>query len=348
MGDLWIKQSDGSWQERDQNVAGPIVPPPTSDWTTGGIPPIGSVLVGGSAEGAYGTSGRNSWVATETYSNALLKSGLFRLYYSSANSESSMVSDCQWAHNRGMVPWISLKPANSQGVSWAQAGNGVVDSWAQARAEQLAALAPNPVWVCIHHEPENDQGGMADLVGLADWKAMQNRLLPIFKQYSNISTSIILMGGNIIWGSGGTTWDTWLPSGYADLDIYGIDPYNWWGTDNNTSNSDWDELGPEYMDPFNTWLEGKNSTYQHLRLGIAEWGYTDMAAALSTVPGNPSLSASHWLDRVVTDAKAKGVVGLSYFDIDWSTTWTWKTNNSVKGPRLGAALAQSDKWPGFA
>ena len=111
------------------------------------------------------------------------KVGIRRSYYQ-ASQVSAAVDRARADLVAGRVPWLSFKAP----ASWASMASGAGDAWAQDLANRLGGL-PGPVWVAVHHEPEGD--GPA-----ADWKAMQQRLSPIFRAKPNIAYTMILMGWN--------------------------------------------------------------------------------------------------------------------------------------------------------
>lgn len=300
---------------------------PARGWAANGLPPDGMALSGATASNAAGMLATEATVGEQA--------GLWRQYYSS--SEANAVSDCAWAHGQGLIPWISLKPRNSQGWTFDQMGTGSADAWATSLAASLGAL-DGPVWVCIHHEAEDDSGSTT-----TNYKAMQERLLPIFKAHDNIATSIILMGWREAFGS--ENWDTWCPDP-AVFDIYGYDPYNWYGTE--TGGTAWDEMDKYYAD-WESWLATKDSTYQHLRQAIAEVGYSDSASQVADPPGTTG-SGADWPIRAFDDLKARGGIAFAYFDINAGDIGedplrTWKCDDATKAPRLGSVFASGDKYP---
>lgn len=306
-------------------------PPSGPTWPANGIPPDGLTLAGAAAGGA-GPTGRTALTATMSTVGA--PAGLWRMYYTSATAGSQapnlyLAADCAWAHAQNIVPWVSLKIAGGA-ANWAAAGSGSFDSWAQGYADELAALGA-PVWVAIHHEPENDAGATP-----ANFIAMQNRLLAIFKQAGdNIATSIILMGYREAFGA--ETWDTWMPDPSV-VDIYGYDPYNWYATDLGNT---WDEMDKYYAD-WQEWLASKGSTYQHLRQAVAETGYTDTAAAVADPPGTTG-SGADWLLRAYGDLQSRNGAAFAYFDVDGASIGesplrTWKCDSEPKATKLGAVF----------
>lgn len=338
MGDLWIKQSDGSWQERDQNVAGPVTPP-SGDWTTNGIPAVGQSVAG------IGVLGRSRTRLGETETAVGTQCGLWHPYYNGGTNDERIyaLSDAQWAHSQGVIPWMTFKPGNTLGLSWAQIATGGADSWANLLAEQLGGTN-KPVWVNFHHEPENDSGAVA-----SNFINMYNRLAPIFKAYDNIAVSIILMGmRETSWSNAAEDWSTWMPNP-ANIDLYGYDPYNWWDTDNAANSTDWDELGSLYFEEWKAWKDSRPS-WSHLRQVLAETAWTDSAAANANPPGNPG-PGSQWLDRAWASFLENDGAGIAYFEVDGSeigesATRTWRcAGNTTKEAAMARMFNASAKYP---
>lgn len=318
---------------------GTPVTPPVNDWTLNGIPPAGQCI------GGVGVTGRSRTDLTNAESYTGEQAGMWRLYYGAAdyaNAASYAASDCAWAHSQGLIPWISFKRSSS--VTAAQVAAGAVDTWAQGIAAAMGA-ADGPVWMCFQHEYENDSGATE-----ANYIAMQNRILPFFKAYDNIATSIILMGmRETSWNDASEDWSSWMPDPSL-VDIYGIDPYNWYGVADmgGTTDSNWAEMGPKYIDELEAWMAAR-PTWSHMRMAIAECGYTDVASQYADPPGTTG-SGADWLVRAWDSLKAANGAAMTYFnlnagDIGESVDRTWKCDDATKGPRLAYTFAQGAQYP---
>lgn len=277
MSEFAYRQPDGSWVTTD----GRTLSPPPPGWSANGIPPVGSVL--------WGTCGTNRpTTISPTYGEAAIaqseekwagvtanKAGIHRMYMDSTLSTATVRSAIDNAHSKGRIPWVSFKLSTYGGTGWTQAIAGQFDSWATSMAASLGQ-ASGPVWVCLHHEPEGDGS-------IADWQGMNARLLPIFKAQPNIATSIITMGYPQTVAGGGEEWgDMWPAGGQAYIDIWALDPYNWWDSNANPGGN-FVEVMSYYIGRMKTWLNAQGSALNGLKIAIAEFGLTDTA---SQIPQN--------------------------------------------------------------
>jgi hypothetical protein len=315
-------------------VEPPVEPPPVTGWTASGIPPAGKTLMGCGPSG-YSTS---LMASTETKYGA--KVGVHRAYFSSGSqATANAVAVATADHAAGRIPWMSTKLP----VSWASAGTGGADTWAKDLADKLGALG-KPVWIALHHEPENDDTPAAYI-------AMQRRLLPFFKKHPTIATTVIVTGYAQAHG-GQFTWDTFFP-GPELVDVYAWDSYNWWGTAQSEGGAirtnNWEELAVYYAS-FAAWRASKGPAYAGLRFAVGECGWTNTAAALP-VNGTAGLTrgtGAQWLTRAYDDMKAAGGVCLAYFDYVLSSepsTWTWPITTDPKLSTMRAVLTKADRLP---
>ncbi len=197
-----------------------------------GIPLQGQVLLGSCS----GNSSQDPVPQEAVFGGRF---GVHRTYWQ-GTQQSGAVSRAGADLAAGRLPWVSFK---TPGLSWAQMASGAGDAWARDLAARLGAL-PGPVWVAVNHEPENDAQVMSD------WKAMQQRLSPIFRAYPNIAFTIILMGYHQF---AAPTIDPTLSMralypGPGTVDVVGFDPYNNYGTLNSkgTTNTTFTELKTYY------------------------------------------------------------------------------------------------------
>ena len=177
---------------------------------------------------------------------------------------------------------------------------------------------PGPVWVALHHEPEGDGN-------LADWVALQKRLLPLLAAAPNVRTSIIL-----------TAWET-FDSGNAAyslkalwpgsmVDIMGFDAYNRYG-DADHPNKGWTEMS-HFYDEIAPAAKARGVDW-----AIAETGYTDAAAAKDP----------DWLTRAFDDMANRTDLpglGLCYFNSVANSKGSWRLAG-VKDAAFDAILNRS-------
>ncbi len=118
--------------------------------------------------------------------------GIHRTYWR-ADQQENAITRATLDLAAGRLPWVSFKAPYALGTTtphtWAQMAAGAGDAWARDLAQRLGAL-PGPVWVAIYHEPE----ARRDVENVQDWKAMQQRLAPIFRAHPNIAFTVILTG----------------------------------------------------------------------------------------------------------------------------------------------------------
>ena len=313
-----------------------------------GVPGMsGAAGVGGFSSRGIPLGGQVLFGSATTTDIALMeaavggKVGIRRSYYQ-ASQVSAAVDRARADLVAGRVPWLSFKAP----ASWAAMATGAGDAWAQDLANRLGGL-PGPVWVAVHHEPEGD--GPA-----ADWKAMQQRLSPIFRAKPNIAYTMILMGWNQFFANkADQSLDVYWP-GKQYIDVLGFDPYNWYDTSNSSGakNYTWTELR-EYYTKITAWLDATGNS--EVKWAVAETGYTDTAAAMpqnGTAPNGKRVSAlgsgADWLTRAYDDMKAMGGIALTYFNVSAATNnepadWTWPLN-TTKTTTYTRVLANSNRF----
>jgi hypothetical protein len=238
--------------------------------------------------------------------------GLHRTYWNYAKVPASITQATADA-KAGRIPWLSYKLS----VSWADAAAGAADAATRALATQLATV-PGEVWVAIHHEPEGDGN-------LADWVAVQKRLLPLLHAAPNVRTTTIL-----------TAWDT-FDSGNAAyslnslwpgnmVDIMGFDAYNPYG-DAKHPGTGWTEM-KHYYDQI-----APAAKVRGVDWAIAETGYTDAAAAKDP----------DWLTRAYDDMANRTDLpglGLCYFNSNLNSIGSWPLTG-IKDTKFDAILRRS-------
>ena len=238
--------------------------------------------------------------------------GLHRTYWNYNNIASSITQATADA-KAGRIPWLSYKLPGT----WADAASGQSDAATKALAAKLATV-PGPVWVALHHEPEGDGN-------LADWVALQKRLLPLLAAAPNVRTSIIL-----------TAWDT-FDSGNAAyslkslwpgtmVDIMGFDVYNRYG-DADHPDKGWTEMS-HFYDEIAPAAKARGVDW-----AIAETGYTDAAATKDP----------DWLTRAYDDMANRTDLpglGLCYFDSTANSIGSWPLTG-VKVDKFESILNRS-------
>lgn len=192
--------------------------------------------------------------------------------------------------------------------SWAAMATGAGDTWAQQVRTKLQAAraAGHLIRIAFNHEPENDFGN--DTVKRDDWKAMQNRLAPMF-DLPGFEYVVIFMGDHQ-YNSGANFYAAWqidkaMPSSPAIKGV-GYDIYERRGQIKNGTAMGWSNWG--ILDKAKAW----HATRRY-RWGLSETGWTEQAEAER--PGQAQLM----VDRLV---KAGGS-WLEYFNTNLNSAATW-------------------------
>jgi hypothetical protein len=216
---------------------------------------------------------------------------------------------------RGRLPWISFKAP----YSWSQMADGVGDDWARELADGLKTV-PGPVWLAVHHEPEND-GDMNE------WTAMQARIAPIIHaRTDNVAYSLIYSGWNTFGGGNNTIATKW--PGDANVDILAIDAYNDYGAVRNG------RVGTKVLDLKTYYVKMAAWAKEHgTAWAIGETGQTRAAAEIDPT----------WLDRAYLDMVALGGSGLSYYDSSANSVADWTLDDPIKFGRFKGLLPTSER-----
>ncbi len=210
---------------------------------------------------------------------------LHRMYFQPQNSR-GMARRVRETIAHGRMPYVSTKVPNSD---WKAVASGEHDAWLRNLAQQLGAIR-KPIFLSIHHEPENDRN---DYAGRRpqDFVAMNNHALEIFDTYAPKVTVFPTLQG---WwhrkrGANPAEWYV------ADAAIYGVDIYNGWSMHNG---QDWVPLR-EGLKAVIPWAHGKP-------IAVGEHGCrTDFR--------NPGRAAK-WMRKAYKAAWKRNVVALSYFN----------------------------------
>ena len=122
-----------------------------------GIPAPGTTFLGAAVNGTSDLGTRETQLGSHL--------SLHRTYFQ-ANNIAGAVKQANADHAAGRLPWISFK----EPLSWADMAAGKGNTWATQVADGLATV-DGPIWLAVHHEPEND-GDMAL------WTQMQAQIAP--------------------------------------------------------------------------------------------------------------------------------------------------------------------------
>lgn len=223
--------------------------------------------------------------------------GIYRSYWQ-ASQTASMIAVCYRDLAVGRLPFPSTKlPA-----TWAEVASGSQDAWLRGMLNGLAAV-PGPVWLCLHHEPYDDQGAGQTV---ADYVAMYRHVYPL--KPANVAMVPILQSApfdTTVYGHADIT--PWYDPSVTD--VVGIDSYNHWypgGTN-------------RWRDPATMALFFDVLAKFGKPIALAEYG-------VRTDPANPGRSAT-WMRDFRNILIGRGdVVAMSFFDsgqnvFDGGTSW---------------------------
>jgi hypothetical protein len=230
--------------------------------------------------------------------------GVYRSYWQPSQT-SQMVSVAARDHAAGRLPFMSTKLPST----WADVASGSQDAWLYGMISSLAALS-GPVWLCLHHEPYDDQGPGQSA---NDFKAMCARAFARTSQTSNISFVPIMQSSpfnRTVYGTHNLS--EWIDP--ASCDIVGLDSYNHW----------YAPSGNNWKTPTEVFSVCDQAAAMGRTIAIAEYG-------VRTDPTNTS-KAAVWMRRAHDLLVARGdVVAMSYFNSaqnvnDGGTPWTLDGN----------------------
>ncbi len=211
--------------------------------------------------------------------------GVHRGYFvAKTNSTNGLVRQVADDHAKGRMPSVSTKvPA-----SWADMAAGRQDTWLRALLSRLNATG-GPVFLTLHHEPENDTGGK----GMApqDWREMNEHAHALTRTVApKVSIVPILMQYTFARGSGRKPAD-WVPA----TPILSTDCYNAWSP---TNGLQWRSLEDKMQDVL-PYANGRP-------IVLGEYG-------CRTDKKNPGRAAD-WMQEAFDFARTNNFVSMSYFN----------------------------------
>ncbi len=265
--------------------------------STRGIPACG-VLMGG----AFGAN--DDPVAWEKTLGGEL--GVRRTFFGSGQIKGA-VNIAKADVAKGRVPWMSFKAP----YGWADMVAGRGDSWAKNLATQMATV-PGPVWVAVHHEPEDDGGD------IQQWKKMQERLGPILRNNApNLGFSVIVMGYHQFFGAAKYSMANMWPK--TTVDIAGFDVYDHYGKNGSTKHTDF----ISYFKKFQAW-----SATSGVPWGLAETGISHSGAA----------DLPTWFQSTYNAMGTYGGKAMSYFNTGLNSFTDWRLTTTIKQDRYTATF----------
>ena len=277
-------------------------PAPSSDAAAARLTNGGTVTARGiPSSGAYfgAAYGSNSPVGTWEQRRLGRRLGVHRTYWGGHGIAAAMrTARADAAANR--LPWISFKAP----YSWRQMAAGRGDGWARGLARQIRGVR-GPVWVAIHHEPENDSGD------ITLWKKMQQRLAPIMRRTApNLGYTVILMGYHQFYGATRYRMANIWPN--TKIDVAGFDIYEKYGV---AGDRTWKNFYRKYFLPIQAWSRRTGVAW-----GIAETGYSHAAAR----------AQPRWMRKVYTQMVNQGGKAFSYFNTNLNSKADWRLRLATK------------------
>ncbi len=184
----------------------------------------------------------------------------------------------------GILPFASFKAPDE----WDAMADGRQDRWLAHLAEAAASLDA-PVFLALHHEPENDVDDLRHTPAV--WRAMQERFMRMMRDAPLVTPVPVLMRWTFDPRSGRDV-EEWLVDGTV---VQGIDLYNSWEPNNS---AEWNTFS-QLWDPIRERLPPGPCV-------IPELGS-------SSDPFDPSRQ-SLWLAEAVEVAAATDVAGMTWFE----------------------------------
>jgi hypothetical protein len=216
----------------------------------------------------------------------------------------------------GRMPWISFKAP----YTWEEMADGAGNAWAADLGDALATV-PGPVWLAVHHEPENDGD-------LDQWTEMQRQIAPIIHaRTNNVAYSVIYSSWNT-YANGKDTVATKWP-GDQHVDILAVDAYNPYGAIREGKMVTRTLNLEEYYTKMEAWTRAHGTK----AWAIGETGQTPEGAAFD--PG--------WLERSYRDMVAMGGAGFSWFDSSNNSDADWTLDDPIKRNVFKRLLSESPR-----
>lgn len=258
----------------------PHAPAPVPAPRFAGDPPPGHLY--------YGASLPASRSLTQWEDQLGARLSLHRSYFKPDDNETTqLLAQCRDDIAHGRLPHVSTKPT----WSWRSIATGRHDDWLTRLLTALGSEA-TPVFLTVHHEPENDAG--PDGMTPPDFVAMQERVV---RYAAELAPQVTVVPVYQYWTfdplrEGGDDPRDWIVGAAS---IAGLDIYNPWSASNGKR---WRSFGSKVSEVL-PWFEGTP-------VAIGEHG-------CRVDPANPGLAAE-WLRDAADFARRHGIVSMSYFN----------------------------------
>lgn len=217
-----------------------------------------------------------------------------------------MIPDVRSDVAHGVMPFISFKLPGP----WSSFGADGADAWWHGLLGALAEI-DSPVFLALHHEPENDTGSGHDA---HHWVELQS----IARETAHTSAPQVTVVPTLMQRTfdpaTGRDPESWL---VPDVPLMGIDVYN-----------PWRPMGTEPWESFDTIIDRVRNYLPDTPLIIPEVGCREDPAD----PGRAALWFTDAFERCIRD----DIVGMAYFDsaynnddgalsLDGARLRTWKS-----------------------
>lgn len=283
-----------------------LQPPPPPAPRFAGDPGPGQLYYGESREGGDPTD-------RELYAGHVV--GTFRSYFDAGQVQYSFERVARDL-SLGRLPLISYKLPGP----WANVAAGIHDTWLRSILGGLAGM-DGPVWLCLHHEPWDDQG---DGCTPTDYRAMYQHVWPMLP--ANVALVPILQSGPFDPAGqqfSGAVLTDWIDP--AACHVIGYDIYNHWHDEARAPGHFWHWRDVPAMLAFSDTVA---AAFPGLPHAICEYG----TRVDPTSPGK----AAAWMTDYRAGLLARGdVVAMSLFDSglnvnDGGTPWTLDDNGDTE------------------
>ncbi|MGZ6736077.1 MAG: hypothetical protein ACXVEK_05955 [Nocardioides sp.] len=255
-------------------ATGPARPPAFA-----GQPPPGELYFGASLPDVRSLSAWEHTLGTPLALN--------RSYFTPDSTEAAEVAQrCRDDLDHHRLPHVSTKTPGT----WHDVATGGPGDWLSELLRQVGEV-PGPVFLTLHHEPENDAGDPGMLP--VDFVAMQRRAIAVAADLAPRVTVVpILQHWTFDPLHVGADPAPWI---VREASVLGVDCYNAWSPRNGKV---WRSLGSR-LDEVLPW-------FGDTPVAIGEYGCRED-------PANPGLAAA-WLADAAAYARHHGVVSMSYFN----------------------------------
>jgi hypothetical protein len=221
-----------------------------------------------------------------------------------------------WTVNQGRIPFLNWKLPSP----WSRVTSGAEDAWIASRADAFKAFG-SPVYLALHHEPEND----LSFGSQSDYTAAWRHVVDIFRSrgVGNVAFVWTMMAWSFDPRSGENI-DGWYP-GDGYVDFVGADGYNWYP---GRAGAQWTPFG-QVFDQVRSFAGGHGKPWMIVETGAQE------------DPATAGRKGDWYRDMLATAKQWPDLKAIIYFDSNKIYPW-WidSSPTSIDGYRAVA----NDPW----